>query len=124
MAEELNIHVVGSYTRTSSMMTFFSARYRIVLEAKVMDADGSPVEGLSAEDFTIRLAGFDSDLGAFIFLPFPDNIRFPGFYQFVIERTSGGFFDIYATAGLLFCIRVDHEGKFATTAINLTQIVV
>jgi hypothetical protein len=126
MSEELNLHVVGSFTRTASMQTLFRPKYRICLEAKVTDTDGSPIEGLKAENFTIRLAGLESsDLGDFLFTPSTDNTLFPGFYRFTKERSIDGIFgfDLYLLAGLLFCIRVDFEQKFATIAINLTQIV-
>jgi hypothetical protein len=126
MFEELNLHVVGSFTRTASMRTLFRPKYRIYLEAKVTNTDGSPLESLKAENFTIRLAGLESsDLGDFLFTPSADNILFPGFYRFTKERTFDGSFglDLYLLAGLLFCIRVDFEQKFATTAINLAQIV-
>jgi hypothetical protein len=125
MSEELNLHVVGSFTRTASMLTLFNPKYRIYLEAKVTDTDGSPIEGLKAENFTIRLAGLESsDLGSFLFTPSADSSLFPGFYRFTKERAFDGSFefDLYLIAGLLFCIRVDYEKKFATTAINLTQI--
>jgi hypothetical protein len=126
MFEELNLHVVGSFTRTAPMRTLFSPSYRLYLEAKVTDADGFPIEGLTAENFTIRLAGLeDSDLGDFLFRPSVNNTLFPGFYQFTKQRTFDSSFalDLYLLAGLLFCIRVDHKQKFAMTAINLTQIV-
>jgi hypothetical protein len=126
MFEELNLHVVGSFTRTASMRTLFSPKYRIYLEAKVTDTDGSPIEGLKAENFTIRLAGLESSpLGDFFLTPSDDSTLFPGFYRFTKEQTfdvSFGF-DFYLLAGFLFCIRVDYEQKFATTAINLAQIV-
>jgi hypothetical protein len=126
MSEELNLHVVGSFTRTASMRTLFSPRYRIYLEAKVTDTDGSPIEGLKAENFTIRLSGRESsDLGDFLFTPSADNTLFPGFYRFTKERAFDASlaFDLYLLTGLLFCIRVDFEQKFATTAIDLAQIV-
>ncbi len=126
MSEELNLHVVGSFTRTASMQKLFRPKYRICLETKVTDTDGSPIEGLKAENFTIRLAGLESsDLGDFLFTPSTDNALFPGFYRFTKERSIDGIFgfDLYLLAGLLFCIRVDFEQKFATIAINLTQIV-
>jgi hypothetical protein len=127
MLEEINLHVVGSFTRTVSMRELFVPRYRLYLAAKVTDADGTPIEDLTAENFTIRLAGLESsDLGAFLVTPSADPNLFPGFYRLTKERTFNGSFgfDLYLLAGLLLCVRVEHKGRFATTAINLSQIVI
>jgi len=46
MSEELNIHVVGSFTRTLLMRQLFVPQYRLYLEAKVTDASRSPNQQL------------------------------------------------------------------------------
>lgn len=127
MLEELNLHIVGSFTRTVSMREFFTPRYRLYLAAKVTDVDGAPIGDLTAENFTIRLAGLESsDLGAFLLTPSADQNLFPGFYRLTKEQTFNGSsgFDLYLMAGLLLCVRVEHKGRFSTTVINLSQIVI
>ena len=125
MSEELNIHVVGSFTRTLLVRQLFVPQYRLYLEAKVTDASRSPIEGLTAENFTIRLAGLESEsMGEFLFAPSLDNNLFPGFYRFTKNRIFEGTFgiDLYLLTGLLLCVRVDYQEKFATTAISLERL--
>jgi hypothetical protein len=130
MFEELNLNVVGSFARSrTAQPPLFSPKYKISLTAKVTaKKDGSPIEGLEANNFTIRLSGLESSdlLGDFLFLPSTDNTLFPGFYRFTKERVFNDNtfdLDLYLLSGLLFCIRVDYKRRFATTVINLAQIV-
>ena len=122
IAEELKIHAVGSYSRVSR---FGYLTYRFYLDVKVTDLNGTPIEGLSADNFTIIIPELTGNLGRSSFTLLPSHNLFPGFYKLLRHESamsSWWGWDYYHTTGVLLRVRVDYQDKFAMTVISPQNI--
>jgi len=120
MSNSLILQALGSFQRIHG--TPSKIEYHFTFTVKVTDIDGHPQLGLKEENFTLRLAGLETESpGNFILTPSSDANLFPGFYKLnmleIVDINTLPGIDLFLLSGYLFSLAVTVHKKHGNTPV-------